>query len=143
MATLTGNDGAILIGSTTLAAVRSFSIEATSDTVEKSVMGNDTRQYLKGMSTFSGTADIYFDPDEFNTAAATFNPTHQDGDSLVGTGGITFKGYLLDHATNDIGFTGSIILTGYTVNSSFDGMVEASIAFQGTGALAFSTSGTL
>ena len=143
MATMVGNDGAILIGSTTLAAVRNFSVEITSDTIEKSVMGNDTRQYLKGMSTWSGSADIYFDPSEFNSAASTFNLTYQDGDSLVGTGGITFKGYLKDDATNDVGFTGSIILTGYTVNSSMDGMVEASISFQGTGACSFSTSGSL
>ena len=148
MATLTGNNGVIKIDNnagtpTALAAVRSFSIEITSDTIEKTTMTNDTRQYFKGLSSWSGTADIYFDPDEFNTAAATFNLTYQDGDSLVGSGGITFKGYLKDDATNDIGFTGSVILTGYTVNSSFDGMVEASISFQGTGALSFSTSGTL
>ena len=143
MATLTGNDGAILLGSTTLAAVRSFSIESTADTIEKTVMGNDTRQYVKGLSTFSGTADIYFDPSEFSGALATFNPTYLDGDSLVGSSGVSFKGYLKDDATNDIGFTGSVIITGYTVNSSFDGMVEASISFQGTGALAFSTSGSL
>ena len=143
MATLTGNDGAITIGSTSLAAVRNFSIELTSDTIEATIMGQDTRVYKKGLSTWSGSADIYFDPAEFNTAASTFNLTYQDADSLVGTGGIVFKGYLKDDVTNDVGFTGSVILTGYTINSSMDGMIEASISFQGTGDCVFSSSGSL
>lgn len=143
MATLTGNDGAILIGSTSLAAVRNFSVELATDTIEATIMGQDVRQYKKGLSTWSGSADIYFDPTEFNTAASTFNLTYLDGDALVGAGGIAFKGYIKDDPTNDVGFSGSIILTGYTVNSSMDGMIEASISFQGTGDLAFSTTGTL
>jgi hypothetical protein len=48
-----------------------------------------------------------------------------------------------DQVTNDIGFTGNIIVTGYTVNSSMDGLVEASISFQGTAAASFSASGSL
>lgn len=141
MATLSGNDGSIVLGSTTLAAVRSFSVEMTADTVEKTVMGNDTRQYLKGLSSFSGSADIYFDPSEFDGAEATFNGTNAS--NAVGDSGITFKGYLDQDATNDIAFQGTIFVTGYTVNSSFDGMVEASISFQGTGGATFSITGNV
>lgn len=140
MAILAGNDGSIVIGSTTVAAVRSFSVEMTADTIENTVMGNDTRQYVKGLSTFSGSADIYFDPSEFDGAETTFNPT---ASATVGASGITFKGYLDQDATNDIVFQGTIIVTGYTVNSSFDGMVEASISFQGTGGTTFSTTGNV
>lgn len=140
MATLVGNDGAVTIGSTTVAAVRSFSVEMTSDTIEQTCMGNDTRQYSKGLSSFSGSADIYFDPSEFDSAETTFNPT---ASATVGSAGIAFKGYLDQDATNDIVFQGTIIVTGYTVNSSFDGMVEASISFQGTGGTTFSTTGNV
>lgn len=138
MALLTGNNGAVTIGSTAIAAVRSFSVEITRDTIETSVMGTDVRTYVNGLSSFSGTADIYFDPSEFDGAESTFNPTA----GLVGAAGVAVKLYIEQNysGTSDYAFTGDVIVTGYTVNSSMDGMVEASISFQGTGATAFSTS---
>lgn len=139
MATITGNDGQVVVGATTLAATRSWSIEMTADTIETTVMGVDVRTYVTGLSSFSGSADIYFDPSEFDGAESTFNPTS----GLVGASGIAVKLYVKQDATNDTVFTGSIIVTGYTVNSSMDGMVEASISFQGTGASSFSSTGNV
>ena len=130
MATLTGNNGTVSVGSTALAAVRSFSVESTRDTIETSVMGQDFRTYVNGMSSFSGTADIYFEPSEFDGGESTFNPTAGN----VGGAPINVKFYV-DYAAgggNDSVFTGTAIITGYTVNSSMDGMVEASISFQGS-----------
>jgi len=137
MATLTGNNGAVTIGSTAIAAVRNFSIEITADTIETTTMGTDVRTYVQGLSSFSGSADIYFDPSEFDGAESTFNPTA----GLVGASGVAVKLYIESNysSTSDYAFTGSVVVTGYTVNSSFDGMVEASISFQGTGATTFST----
>ena len=137
MATLTGNNGAVTINNVNVAAVRNFSVEMTADTIETSVMGTDVRTYVKGMSTFSGSADIYFDPSEFDGAEATFNPTA----GLVGAAGVGVKLYIEQNysSTSDYAFTGDVIVTGYTVNSSMDGMVEASISFQGTAAATFST----
>lgn len=140
MATITGNDGAIKVGSTTVAAVRNFSIDITADTIETTVMGNDQRTYVQGLSTYSGSADIYFDPSEFSGAASTFNPTS----GTVGAAPISGRFYLVQDASNDVVFyANSIIITGYTVNSSMDGMVEASISFQGSGATSLSTSGNV
>jgi predicted secreted protein len=142
MATLTGNNGAVSINGIAVLAVRNFSIEMTADTVETSVMGTDVRTYLTGMSSFSGSADVYFDSSDYDTNEATFNPTA----GLVGASGVTGKFYVLLDATStnvDQAFTGTIIVTGYTVNSSMDGMVEASISFQGSGATTFSTGNTV
>jgi predicted secreted protein len=138
MATLTGNNGVVKIDNvggspTTIAAVRNFSIEMTADTIEKTVMGNDTRQYLKGMSSFSGSADIYFDPINLTGGAnvvAALMPTS----GAVGDSPITVE-LFLDTTSNK--FSGEVIVTGYTVNSSMDGMVEASISFQGSVAATF------
>ena len=145
MATLTGNNGAISINGIAVLAVRNFSIEMTADTIETSVMGVDVRTYLSGMSAFSGSADVYFDPDTattgFDAAESTFNPTA----GLVGASGVTGKFYVELDATGsnaDKAFTGTIIVTGYTVNATMDGMVEASISFQGSGATTFSTGNT-
>jgi hypothetical protein len=137
MATLTGNNGTIAVGGQVVAATRNFSIEMTSDTIETTTMGVDVRTYLKGLSTYSGSADIYFDDSFFDTNETTFNPTT----GLVGGTPINVKFYL-DYAAgsgNDTVFSGSAIVTGFTVNSSMDGMVEASISFQGSGNTVFST----
>jgi predicted secreted protein len=142
MATLTGNNGAISINGIAVLAVRNFSIEMTADTVETTVMGTDVRTYLTGMSSFSGSADVYFDSSDYDTNESTFNPTA----GLVGASGVAGKFYvLLDAASTNVdqAFTGTIIVTGYTVNSSMDGMVEASISFQGSGATTFSTGNTV
>lgn len=139
MPTLSGNNGTIAVGSQVVAATRNFSVEITSDTIETTTMGVDVRTYVKGLSTFSGTADIYFDDTFFDTNETTFNPTS----GLVGGTPINVKFYVAygtDGAGtgNDTVFSGSAIVTGFTVNSSFDGMVEASISFQGSGAVTFS-----
>ena len=130
MATITGNNGAITLNGNNVAAVRSFSVEMTADTIETSVMGQDVRSYVSGLSTFSGSADVYFDAADFDTYETTLNPTT----GLVGASGVAVKFYIEQNysSTSDYAFTGDVIVTGYTVNSSMDGMVEASISFQGT-----------
>ena len=142
MATLTGNNGAISINGISVLAVRNFSIEMTADTIETSVMGTDQRTYVSGMSSFSGSADVYFDSSDYDTNETTFNPTT----GIVGAPGVVGKFYVLLDATGtnaDQAFTGTIIVTGYTVNATMDGMVEASISFQGSGAAAYSTGNTV
>jgi predicted secreted protein len=139
MAILTGNNGVVKLDATvggsvaTIAAVRNFSIELTRDTIETSTMGTDVRTYLNGMSSWSGSADIYFDPaasgGHFNTHAV-LNPTS----GTVGQGTLSVELYLNDTAGK---FAGEVIITGFTVNSSMDGMVEASVSFQGSGACTF------
>jgi predicted secreted protein len=135
MAILTGNNGVIKFDASiggsvaAIAAVRTFSIELTSDTIETSVMTTDVRTYVKGMSSWSGSADIYFDPAASTGHLAVhtvLNPTS----GAVGDSTLTFEG-LLNGSGNK--FSGEVIITGFTVNSSMDGMVEASISFQGSG----------
>ena len=137
MATITGNNGAINLNGNSIASVRNFSVEMTADTVETTTMGVDVRTYITGLSSFSGSADIYFDAADFDTYESSFNPTA----GLVGASGVAVKLYIAENysSTSDYAFTGNVIVTGYTVNTSMDGMVEASISFQGTGATAYST----
>ena len=138
MAILTGNNGVVKIDNasgtpTAVAAVRNFSVELTTDTIETTTMGVDVRTYLKGLSSWSGSADAYFDPANYTGGAsviAALNPTGLN----VGSSPITVELYLNDTAGK---FAGEAIITGFTVNSSMDGMVEASISFQGSGACAF------
>ena len=137
MATITGNNGAVTLNGNSVAAVRSFSVEMTADTIETTTMGVDVRTYITGLSSFSGSADVYFDAADFDTYESSFNPTA----GLVGASGVAVKLYIAENyaSTSDYAFTGNVVVTGYTVNSSMDGMVEASISFQGTGATVYST----
>ena len=139
MAILTGNNGVVKLDASvggsvaTIAAVRTFSVELTRDTIETSTMTTDVRTYVTGLSSWSGSADIYFDPAASTGTIAThaiLNPTS----GTVGQGTLTVELYLNDTAGK---FSGEIIVTGFTINATFDGMVEASISFQGSGACTY------
>lgn len=140
MAILTGNNGRVLIDNaagtlTQVLAVRTFSVEMTSDTIETTTMGVDVRTYLKGLSSWSGTADVFFDDANHTGGAsviAALNPTQL----LVGAGTVTVE-FFLDGTSDK--FAGECIVTGFTINSSMDGMAEASISFQGSGTCTFTT----
>jgi hypothetical protein len=137
MATMVGNNGSITVNGINVANVRNFSIELTADTIETTTMGVDVRTYVSGLSSFSGSADVYFDPADYDTNETTFNPTA----GLVGAAGVAGKFYLQENYSSalDYAFTGNIVVTGWTVNSTMDGLVEASMSFQGTGAATYST----
>jgi predicted secreted protein len=127
MATHTGSEGTIKIGANTLGELRSFSLETTAETIEDTSMGDTSRTYKVGLKTFTGTASVFFD--ETDTAQP----------SLVSGAEITINVYPEGASSGDTYYTGSAIVTGRTINSSFDGMVEMEISFQGTGALTEST----
>lgn len=143
MAILTGNDGSIklstavggAVNSTALAAVRNFSIELTRDTIETTTMGVDVRTYLNGLSSWSGSADIYFDSSGSAPGHLSTYPILNPTSGTVGQGTLAVELYVGPSTSGK--FNGNIIITGFTVNSSMDGMVEASISFQGSGQCTF------
>ena len=127
MATHTGSEGTIKIGSDTLGELRSFSLESTAETIEDTSMGDTSRTYKVGLKTFTGTASVFFD--ETDTAQT----------ALTAGAEITLNVYPEGATTGDTYYSGTAIVTGKTINSSFDGMVEMEISFQGNGALTEST----
>ena len=127
MATHTGSEGTIKIGTDTLGELRSFSLETTGDTIETSNMGTTARTYKAGLTAWSGTASLFWD--EMDTAQI----------ALVAGAEITIKVYPEGATAGDKYFTGSAIVTAKSVSASFDGLVESSISFQGTGTLSLST----
>ena len=127
MATHTGSEGTIKIGSDTVGELRSFSLESTAETIEDTSMGDTSRTYKVGLKTFTGTASVFFDETDNGQTA------------LVAGAEITLNVYPEGASSGDTYYTGSAIVTGRTINSSFDGMVEMEISFQGNGALTEST----
>jgi hypothetical protein len=127
MATHTGSEGTLKVGANTIGEIRSFSISESADTLEDTSMGDAARTYKPSLTTFTGSVDVFWDEADAGQMAMTVGAS------------VTFSAYPEGATAGDKYYTGSAIVTGLTVNSSFDGMVEASITLQGTGALTLST----
>jgi hypothetical protein len=128
MATHTGSEGTVKVGANTIAEIRSYSIEQTSDTVEDTTMGDSWRTHKTTLKAWSGTVDVFWDETDTNGQTA-----------LVVGAEVTANFYPEGATTGDAYLYGTAIVTGKTVSASFDGMVESTITLQGTGAL---TTGT-
>jgi predicted secreted protein len=127
MATHTGSEGLIKVGTTTVGELRSYTLEQTADTIEDTSMGDSSRTYKSALKGFSGSASLFFDEADA-------------GQILIVVGGsITIKVFPEGASSGDKFYEGSAIVTGYNVSASFDGMVEAEMTFTGTGALSLST----
>ena len=142
MATYTGHDGVIKLAdtgdslsSTAIGNLRNFTIEQTQDTIEDTAMGSSgMRTYKPGLSTFTISGDVFFD--HADTVQAKI-------DELVSKTGqetlATFEVYPSGDGTSEIPanskLSGSCIITSFSITSSVDGMVEASFAAQGSGAV--------
>jgi len=121
-----GRDGILKVGGVTVAELRSFSVEETGDTVEDTVMSDTARTFKPTLTSFSGSADVYWNEDDAGQNALVLNTPVQVGFWPEGNSGKYYQG--------------NAIVTGISRSASFDGMVEASITLQGTGALSASGS---
>jgi hypothetical protein len=128
MATHKGQDGIVKVGSDAVAEVRSFSIEETADTVEDTVMTDTSRTYITTLKSFSGSLDVFWDETDTNGQVA-----------LAVGNSVTLAFYPEGDTTGDTYYSGTALVTGFTRTASFDGMVEASITVQGSGALTTAT----
>ncbi len=123
MATHAGSEGLVKVGGNTLAEVRSFTLDITGDVIEDTSMGDSFRSYVAGLGSFTASVECFFD--ETDTAQNALDV----GSSL------TLELYPEGATSGDTYFTGTVIVTGKSVNSSFDGMVEVSFTATGTGGI--------
>lgn len=130
MATHTGSEGTVKVGANAIAEIRSFSIEESADTLEDTTMGDTARTYKSSLTTYTGTVDVLWDETD----------TTGQGALTIGAS-VTLNLYPEGDTSGDTYYTGTAIVTGRTINSSFDGLVEMSISVQGSGALTQTTVG--
>jgi len=128
MATHTGSEGTVKVGANAIAEIRSFSIEESADTLEDTTMGDGARTYKPSLTTYTGTVDVLWDETD----------TTGQGALTIGAE-VTLNLYPEGDTSGDTYYTGAAIVTGRTINSSFDGLVEMSISVQGNGALSQTT----
>jgi len=70
MATYTGNDGVVKIGTNTVAEVTSFTVTENADRVEDTALGDTNRTYKSGLSDVSGTIECHYDDTDTNGQGA-------------------------------------------------------------------------
>lgn len=129
MATHTGNEGVVQVGANTVAEVRSYTIEETSDTTEDSSMGDSWRTHKATLKSWTASLDVWYDETD----------TTGQGTLVPGTT-VTITVLPEGNTAGDVSLSGSAIVTSKNISANLDGMVEASISVQGTGAL---TEGTV
>lgn len=131
MANYQGNNGTVKIksGSDTLTAiadVRSWSLTVTRDVVENTAMGDDYRKYLKGLQTWTGSMEIVYTDSENAIVDTAMNP---DTDNAV-----TVEFYADAVNTTTSKWEGTAIVTSFSATNTYDGLMTATVEFQGTGA---------
>ena len=128
MATFTGKAGVVQTGSNALAEVRSYSITQTGDTTESTSMGDSAKTFEATLTEFSGSIDLFFDDtDTSGQVSLTIGSSFTLNLAPEGTGSGAYK------------LTGSAIVTDITRSAAHDGLVDMTVAFQGTGALTIGT----
>jgi predicted secreted protein len=128
MAVHKGSEGTVKVGSNAIAEIRSYSIEETGDTLEVTTMGDTARTYVPSLTSWSGSVDVYWDE------------TDATGQGALTVGAqVTLNVYPEGDDAADTYYTGTAIVTGVTKSASFDGLIEASISVQGSGALTSTT----
>ena len=128
MATATGTGGVFKLQLTgqsvaQVGEVRSFSIDGSADTIEKSVIGHTARTYKAGLETHTVSLECYWD--------------QADAQQLVldNRASVDFEISPSGTASGSKKYTGTGIVTSKIINASFDGMVEASFSIQVSGAV--------
>ena len=128
MATHKGSEGVVKVGANTVAEVRSYTITESADTLEDTSMGDSARTYKSSLTTFTGSIDALWDETD----------TTGQGALTIGSE-VTFAVYPEGDTSGDTYYSGTAIVTEVSRTGSFDGLVEASVSVQGTGALTEST----
>ena len=90
-------------------------------------MGDTFRSFKPGLQVFTASVECFFD--ETDTAQNALDVGSQ----------LTLELYPEGASSGDTFFTGTVIVTGKTVTSSFDGMVEVAFSAQGTGGVTETT----
>jgi hypothetical protein len=128
MATFSGSEGVVKVGANIIGEIRSYSIEQSMDTLEDTSMGDVNRTYKASLKTFTGSCDVLFDDTD-------------TGQNAMQVGSeVTMSFQMEGNTAGDHKLSGTVLITGRSISASYDGLVEASLSFQGTGAL---TEGTV
>ena len=127
MATHTGLNGVVKIGSNTVGEVTSFTLNQTQDTVEDTSLTDSMKSYKALRGDATATVECHFDNDD----------TAQE--LLVVGNTATLELYPEGADSSDEYFTGTAIVTGNDTSVTMDGITSRTFSFQFTGGVATAT----
>ena len=121
-----GKDGTLTYNGTQVAKVSNWSISATVDTLETTVLTESDRSYVPGLRTFSGSATVfYYDSSPVSLLERVVKTAVvSESDILV---------IKLGWDTKSI--QGSCIITSAELNCAVGEVMQATVQFQFTGVL--------
>jgi predicted secreted protein len=155
MATQSGNDGLVKIGTGTVAEIRSWAIAREAGTVESTVMGDTSKQFKALQRGWEASIEAYWNEEDAADAVTLFllgEPDYVLGEAadLFGEEGellpsgqaaltpgrrVWLHLYPGGAGTGDAEYSGDGVVAALDVKGSHDGMVEASIKVRGSAAL--------
>lgn len=128
MSTHSGSEGKVFVGSDQVAEIKSWSLEIKSDTTNASIIGTEWQKNQATIKGFSGGFEGFWDDNDPNGQGA-----------LVVGGIVTLNLYAAGNASGAKYWSGDAIIDSIGYSAAFDGLVEASFSFTGTGALSEQT----
>ena len=128
MATHTGIEGTVKIGANAIAEVRTFSIKQSAETIEDTTITDTAKTFIAGQTSWSADISCFWDETD----------TNGQNTMTVGSS-VTLNLYPEGATTGDVYWTGSAIVTSMDISVPTNGMIEASFAAQGSGALTRTT----
>ena len=123
MATHHGKEGVVKAGGSGIGELTGFTLETTADVVEDTALTDATKSFVAGRTSFSGSLDMNYDE------------TDSPQQTLTVGSEISFVLLPEGNSSGDESFTGSVIITGMSVNNGMDAIISRSVTFQGTGTL--------
>jgi len=138
MATYTGHQGVVKIGSTAVAEVKDFSLEITANTVDATVLGGAaadqgwTKSKVVNRS-WTATVNCFYDDTASNGQIEMQNNIMQSVDLLLADTVVTLNLYNEGDSAGKSYWQGDAMITSLSETVSGDGLVEISFTATGNG----------
>ena len=124
MATVSGNNGEVKIGTSAVAEVKSFDITETDNIIEDTATGDSAKTFVSGLNEASGTITCHFDKSDSSGQEAM----------TVGAS-VTLNLYPEGDSTGNREITMTALITSVGVSETINDIVERSFGFTVTGAV--------
>ena len=124
MATHTGSAGLVKVGSNTVAEVRSFTLDTSAEILEDTALTDTSRTYAVGKKGATVSVECWWDETDTNGQIAI-----AEGNSVV------LNLYPEGADSGDYYFSGTYLITGQSVSTPTDGIIDSTFSATMTGAL--------
>lgn len=128
MATHHGKDGVVKVGSNAVAEVSEFDLSIQAERADDTAMGDAWKTHLVGQKSWSGNLKCHWDETDTNGQGA-----------LIEGASVSLGLYPEAAASGASYFSGTATIHNVQISASVNGVVSASFAFEGNGAVTRTT----